>query len=101
MGLDMSKVSSAIKKYGEKLYEQTQSFGTVGPGEYTLIIDENGRRSLDLHNGYFAKVQEVAIIDENSVFEIVEMIAMRDASGVLNGQPWTVTKGKGYLLARS
>ena len=101
MALDMSKVSASIKKYGEKLYQETQSFGKVGKGEYTLIVDaETQRVSLDLHNGYYAQVKEGVAFDADTVFTIVECVALRDASGEYNGKQWTVSKGKAILVAR-
>ena len=99
MALDMSNVSSSIKKYGEKLYAETKVFGTVTLEECDLITNEFGT-SLDLRNGYFAQIKKGLVYDADYVFTITECEALRDAEVVVNGVVKHITKGKTILVAR-
>ena len=97
--LDMSNVSSSIKKYGEKLYAETKVFGTVTLEEADLVTNEYGA-SLDLRNGYFAQIKKGLVYDESYVFTITECEALRDADVTVNGVVKHITKGKTILVAR-
>jgi hypothetical protein len=97
--LDMSKISSSIKKYGEKLYEETQSFGTVTLEEADLVSNQYGD-SLDLRNGYFAQIKRGLVYDASYTFTICECVALRDATITVDGETITIAKGKTILIAR-
>ena len=88
MGLNLTLVSTDIKKYGAPLYALVKELGTFNASEAT-VIDANTFMS----DGYYIRIRQTAI-------DAGEFVAERDASGDdgPNG-PWTVAKGKRVLLA--
>ena len=101
MGLNLSLVSTDIKKYGAPLYALVKELGTFNASEATAI-DAN----TFLSDGYYIRIRQSTIdaghdtSDDSYTFTAGEFVAERDASGEdgPNG-PWSIAKGKRVLLA--
>jgi hypothetical protein len=101
--LDISKISKAVKIYGDSLYQESTIIGTVNKSEYEL---ENGNTlKIPIGDGKFlyarirASVLEAGIDFDNHVFTVQEFIAKRDASGETENGPWSVSTGEVKMFA--
>lgn len=100
--LNLSAILAIATVYGEKLYDfdNAESHGTTA--EYALDGDSV---KIPVGDGKFIYVPLTRAtaengIDESQPIEIVQVSALRDASGEFNGKPWSVAKGDVKLFAR-
>jgi hypothetical protein len=96
MKLNLELLASVVKMYGSPLYNETpQPAGSVSAGEYTLegdvlhILNDNGTymyipiRTSRKEQGF----------DDTQEYNIGIFTATRDASGVYEGEAWSVKAG--------
>lgn len=100
--LDISKLSKSVKIYGESLYSAGTVIGTIGKGDYTL--EPNNVLKIPVEGGnLYAKIRseivEAGIDFDTKVFTIQEYVAKRDANGVSDNGPWSVTEGQVKMFA--
>ena len=103
MALDFTKLAGLVKAYGAPLYGSApvEEHGSVTPAEYTLI-DGNTLAIIDGDATYYIPIRRSVVeagFGDDRVFSIGKFIATRDASGEMNGQPWSITKGAEKVFA--
>jgi hypothetical protein len=104
MKLDLTKMSAAVKIYGDSLYTESTVLGTISNGDYTLEPDGKTLKIDVGHGVLYARIKQSVLdagIDfETKVFTIQEMVAKRDANGISDAnRPWSVTAGEVRLFA--
>jgi hypothetical protein len=101
--LNLANLSKSIKVYGDALYTESTIIGEVNNTEYVL---ENGNTlkcpvgdGLYVYARIRTAVLEAGIDFDTKVFTIQEYVAKRDASGVTENGPWSVSEGDVKLFA--
>lgn len=98
MALNLELIKQNCTIYGDALYTEVQSYGTVSPGEYEFVPEYNSLR-IPIGDGQFisARIKQSVIdagIDaDKQVFTIAQFTAKRDAAGVIDGREWSVSMG--------
>lgn len=104
MALDLKIVLKNANVFGAPIYVETQSYGTVEPKEYTFD-PVYGSIKIDLGDGKFisARIRQdvlaLGVDPTKQVFTVAQFKATRDASGEIEGRPWSITKGESRDMA--
>lgn len=106
--LNLSAILAVATVYGEKLYDFSQavSQGSTPAGTYKLGEDGKSiQLFLEGNSGpcIYVQLTREAIengIDESQPIEIIQVSALRDASGEFEGKAWSVKEGEVKNFAR-
>jgi hypothetical protein len=99
MALDLKLVKKNANVFGSPVYEEVVQYGTVAPGEYEYQPEYNSIK-IDLGDGTFISarirrdVVEAGIDPKKQVFTVAQFVAVKDASGEIDGREWSITKGE-------
>jgi hypothetical protein len=101
--LNLANLSKSIKVYGDALYNESTIIGDVNSTEYVLENGNTLKISIGEGKYIYAKIRtavlEAGIDFDTKVFTIQEFVAKRDASGVTDNGPWSVSEGDVKLFA--
>jgi len=101
--LNLANLSKSIKVYGDALYNESTIIGDVNSTEYVLENGNTLKISIGEGKYIYAKIRtavlEAGIDFDTKVFTIQEFVAKRDASGVTENGPWSVSEGDVKLFA--
>jgi hypothetical protein len=101
--LNLANLSKSIKVYGDALYTESTIIGDVNNTEYVLENGNTLKISIGEGKYIYARIRtavlEAGIDFDTKVFTIQEFVAKRDASGVTENGPWSVSEGDVKLFA--
>jgi hypothetical protein len=101
--LNIANLSKSIKVYGDALYNESTIIGDVNSTEYVLENGNTLKISIGEGKYIYARIRttvlEAGIDFDTKVFTIQEFVAKRDASGVTENGPWSVSEGDVKLFA--